>query len=182
MTEDSTVFGGRDKLREGIKEAYKRFKPKAIFVTTSCASAIIGDDIKSITDEMEKEIKIPVVPVFCEGFRSKIWASGFDAAFHAILTRIVKPPRKKRQELVNMINFNGSARDYITEILSKFGLIPQFVVPFATIEQISRMSEAAATISICGTLGGYLGNGLEQQYGVPYVKSIQPYGIAGVTG
>lgn len=81
-----------------------------------------------------------------------------------------------------MINFNGSARDYITEILSKFGLIPQFVVPFATIEQISRMSEAAATISICGTLGGYLGNGLEQQYGVPYVKSIQPYGIAGVTG
>ncbi|APM40060.1 nitrogenase component 1 [Clostridium kluyveri] len=180
MTEDSTVFGGRDKLREGIKEAYKRFKPKAIFVTTSCASAIIGDDIKSITDEMEKEIKIPVVPVFCEGFRSKIWASGFDAAFHAILTRIVKPPRKRRPELVNMINFNGSARDYITEILSKLGLIPQFVVPFATIEQISRMSEAAATISICGTLGGYLGNGLEQQYGVPYVKSIQPHGIAGM--
>lgn len=180
MTEDSTVFGGKNKLIDGIYEAYKRFNPKAIFITTSCCSAIIGDDISSIAKEVEKEIKIPVVPVFCEGFRSKIWASGFDAAFHAVLTRIVKPPRKKRPELINMINFNGSAREYITEILSNLGLIPQFGLPFSTIDQISRMSEAAATISVCGTLGSYFGNGLEQLYGVPYVKSIQPHGIAGM--
>ena len=42
------------------------------------------------------------------------------------------------------------------------------------------MSESAATISICGTLGSYLGNALEAQYGVPYVKSLQPHGIAGI--
>jgi nitrogenase molybdenum-iron protein alpha chain len=180
MTEDSTVFGGKNKLREGIREAYRRFKPKAIFVTTSCASAIIGDDVKSIADEIESEINIPVVPVLCEGFRSKIWASGFDAAFHAILTRIVQPPRKKRPELINMINFNGSAREYVTEIFSNLGLVPQFGLPFATIEEISKMSEAAATISICGTLGSYFGNGLEQKYGVPYIKAIQPHGIAGM--
>jgi hypothetical protein len=28
------------------------------------------------------EIPIPVAPVFCEGFKTKIWASGFDAAYH----------------------------------------------------------------------------------------------------
>lgn len=180
MTENTTVFGGIDKLKEGIWEAYKRFNPKAIFITTSCASAIIGDDVKSIADEIEKEIKIPVVPVFCEGFRSKIWASGFDSAFHAILTRIIKPPKQKRSNIVNMINFNGSARDYIIEILSNIGLVPQFGLRYSTIDEISRMSESAATISICGTLGSYLGNGLEQKFGVPYVKSIQPHGIAGM--
>ncbi|MBC2580717.1 nitrogenase component 1 [Clostridium sp. DJ247] len=180
MTEGSTVFGGSEKLKEGVREAYKRFNPKAIFVTTSCASGIIGDDVESILQEVEKEIGIPVVPVFCEGFRSQIWASGFDAAFHAVLTRIVKAPEKKRPELVNMINFNGSARDTITEIFACLGLVPQFGIPFSTIEEISRMSEAAATISICSTLGGYFGNGLEQKYGVPYVKSLQPHGIAGM--
>lgn len=180
MTENSTVFGGKNKLREGIREAYRRFNPKAIFITTSCASAIIGDDVKAIADELEEEIKIPVVPVLCEGFRSKIWASGFDSAFHALLTRIVKSPRKKCPELINMIQFSGSGRKYITEILSNLGLVPQFGIPYSTIEQISRMSEAAATISVCGTLGSYFGNGLEQKYGVPYVKTIQPHGIKGM--
>ncbi len=79
-----------------------------------------------------------------------------------------------------MIQFSGSGRKYITEILSNLGLVPQFGIPYSTIEQISRMSEAAATISVCGTLGSYFGNGLEQKYGVPYVKTIQPHGIKGM--
>ncbi|AJA49430.1 nitrogenase iron-molybdenum cofactor biosynthesis protein NifE [Clostridium pasteurianum DSM 525 = ATCC 6013] len=180
MTEETTVFGGLKKLRDAIWEAYRRFSPKAIFITTSCASAIIGDDVKSVADEIEAQINIPVVPVFCEGFRSKIWASGFDAAFHALLTRIVKPPKEKHPEIINMLTFNGSGRDYVAEILSNFGLVPKFGIPFSTIEDISKMSESAATMSICGTLGSYFGNGLEQKYGVPYIRSLQPHGIAGM--
>ena len=42
------------------------------------------------------------------------------------------------------------------------------------------MSEySIATVSICGTLGTYLGNGLEKQYGVPYVQTLRPHGITG---
>ncbi|HBC91688.1 MAG TPA: nitrogenase, partial [Pelotomaculum sp.] len=118
-------------------------------------------------------------PVYCEGFKSKVWASGFDAAFHAILTKIVKPPKKKTNK-VNMINFRGSAKDEIIQILGRLGLEPVFVAPFSTVEQLAEMSESAASISICGTLGGYLGNGLEEQYGVPYVKSLQPHGTEGI--
>ncbi len=180
MTESATVFGGGKLLREGIREAYRRFSPKAIFVTTSCASGIIGDDVDSILRDEEEDLGIPVVPVFCEGFRSQVWATGFDAAFHALLTRIVKPPIKKRPELINVINFTASAKEAVSEIFGKLGLVPQFGIPYSSIEQIERMSEAAATISICGTLGGYLGNGLEQKFGVPYVTALQPHGITGI--
>lgn len=180
MTEGSTVFGGSKRLKDGVREAYRRFNPKAIFVTTSCASGIIGDDIDSILQEIEEEINVPVIPVYCEGFKSQLWASGFDAAFHALLTRVVKPPEKKRSELINVINFTASGGETLKNIFARLGLIPQFVAPFSSIEEISKMSEAAATISICGTLGGYLGNGLEQKYGVPYVKALQPHGIAGM--
>lgn len=182
MTESSTVFGGAEELRQGVREAYRRFSPKAIFVTTSCASGIIGDDVKSILAELEEELAIPVIPVLCEGFRSKVWASGFDAAYHAVLTRIVKPPEKKRPELVNLITFRSNLGGFaaITKIFTRFGLVPQFVLADKTIEELSRLSEAAATISVCGTLGGYLGNGLEQHYGVPFVKALQPHGIAGM--
>jgi nitrogenase molybdenum-iron protein alpha chain len=178
MNENDTVFGATAKLKKSIFEAYRRFAPKAIFITTSCVSGVIGEDIKSVIDEVRDEIPIPVVPVFCEGFKSKIWASGFDAAFHALLTGIVKSPQKKNNR-VNMINFRGSAKDEIGRILGKLGLEPVFVVPFSTIDELSRLSESVATISICGTLGSYLGNGLEQKYGVPYIKALQPHGIAG---
>lgn len=180
MTEGSTVFGGSKKLKDGVREAYRRFNPKAIFVTTSCASGIIGDDIDSIVQEVEEEVGVPVVPVYCEGFKSQIWASGFDSAFHALLTRIVKTPEKKRPELINVINFSASKSESVKEIFSRLGLVPQFGIPYSSIEEISRMSEAAATISLCGTLGGYFGNALEQKYGVPYVKALQPHGIAGM--
>ncbi len=179
MTEEDTVFGAADKLKEAIREAYRRFKPKAVFITTSCVSGVIGEDIKSILDELKEEIPAVLAPVFCEGFKSKVWASGFDAAFHAILTSIVKPPKEKTNK-INMINFRGSAREEITSILSRLGLEPVFLAPFSTVEELSKISQSAASISICGTLGSYLGNGLEEQYGVPYIKTLQPHGIAGM--
>ena len=46
-------------------------------------------------------------------------------------------------------------------------------------EELSHISESLATTCICGTLGNYLGNGLEEKYGVPYVRSINQCGIVG---
>jgi len=179
MTEEDTVFGAVGKLKEAALEAYRRFQPKAIFITTSCVSGIIGEDIKSVVDDLKEEIPVPVAPVFCEGFKSKVWASGFDAAYHAILNYIVQPPQRKTN-VVNMINFLAGARQEITGMMARFDLAPLFVAQFCTIDELSRMSESAATVSICGTLGTYFGNGLESRYGVPYVKSLQPHGIEGM--
>lgn len=177
LTEKDTIYGGEEKLRKTIKEAYERFKPNAIFVTTSCASGIIGDDVEVVTNEAEKELGIPIVFVACEGFRSKIWTTGFDAAYHAILRKIVKPPVNKREDLVNVINFWGT--DIFTELFGRIGLKPNYIVPFSTIAQLEKISEAAATVQICPTLGTYLAAGLEQEYGVPEVKAPPAYGLKG---
>lgn len=179
MSEEDTVFGAAQKLKEAVHEAYRRFHPQAIFITASCVSGIIGEDIKSIVDDLQEEIPVPIAPVFCEGFKSKVWASGFDAAFHAILTKVVKPPTQKTNR-VNMINFRGGAKQQITEMLARFDLEPVFLAPFATVDELAGIAESAATISICGTLGSYIGNALEENFGVPYVKSLQPHGIEGM--
>jgi len=176
IREDDIVFGGEAKLKDAVRGAKERFSPRVIFITTSCASGIIGDDVSGIAEELELELGIPVVPVSCEGFRSQIWASGFDAAYHAILRRVVKPPRQKRSELVNVINFWGE--DVFTELFGRLGLVPNYVVPFTTIDQLERLSEAVATIQVCPTLGTYLAAGLEQRYGVTEVKAPPPYGLA----
>lgn len=180
MDHNDTVFGGGEKLRGAIRAAHQRHSPRVIFVTTSCASGIIGDDVAAIAEECEAEIGTPVVPVSCEGFRTRVWATGFDAAFHAILARVVKRPERRRPELVNVINFRGSARAQLTEMFERLGLVPRLLVPFASTEELAGCSEAAATLTICGTLGSYFGTGLEERFGVPYVKSRPPHGAAGI--
>ncbi|MDR3072821.1 MAG: nitrogenase, partial [Clostridiales Family XIII bacterium] len=175
IMEEETVYGGAEKLRDTIREAFDRFEPTAIFVQSSCAAGIIGDDIESVTDEMQEELGIPVVPVFCEGFKSRIWSSGFDASFHGILRKIVGQPRKKRPDLVNVFNFEGT--DTFSPLLAKLGLRVNYVVPLADIEQLKQLSEAACTAHICETLATYPAKALEQEYGVPEVKSPPPFGI-----
>lgn len=178
MNEKDTVFGATDSLRSIIIKTFKRHNPSAIFVGTSCLSGIIGEDVDSIVEDVKDEINIPVVAVHCEGFRSRIWATGFDAADHAVLTGLVKPPEKKTNK-INFNNFFASAKDELTEVFANFGVEPFFLYQNTTVEELSKLSEALATVSICGVLGSYLGNGLEETYGVPYVNTINPLGVTG---
>ena len=178
MDEKDTIFGAGETLTEIVRTTYKRYHPKAIFVANSCAAGVIGEDIDSIVDELKEEIPVPIAAVHCEGFKSRIWATGFDISDHAVLTSIVQPPKQKRPT-INFKNFYESARPEITKIFSEFGVEPVFLYANATVEELSHMSEALATVCICGTLGNYLGNALEQEYGVPYVRTINPLGITG---
>lgn len=176
IEEKDTIFGATQKLEETIREVFCRIRPKAIFITTSCASGIIGDDVEAVANHLSQELGIPVVACFCEGFRSKIWTTGFDSAYHSIVRKIVKPPQKKSNR-VNIINFWGS--HVFDELLEKLGYETEYIVPFSTVDQLGHISEAAATIEICPTLGTYLGAALEQVYGVPEIKSPPAYGLAG---
>ncbi|MCX7772075.1 MAG: nitrogenase [Clostridia bacterium] len=178
MDEKDTVFGATQGLREIVLEVYNRYQPKAIFIGTSCVTGIIGEDVDSIVEELKEEIPVPIAAVHCEGFKSRIWASGFDAADHAVLTSLVKPPERKNN-VINFKNFFESARAEITELFANFGVRPQFLYQNATVEELSKLSESLATVCICGTLGTYLGNALEENYGVPYVRTINPLGITG---
>ena len=165
MNENDTIFGSTETLRKVILEVNRRYHPKAIFVSSSCATGIIGEDIDSIVDEVREEVGVPIVAVHCEGFKSRIWATGFDIADHAVLQEIVQPPREGVK--TNKINFKN------------FYLEPVFLYCNSTVEELSHLSESIATTCICGTLGNYLGNALEEKYGVPYIRSINQCGITG---
>ncbi len=178
MNEKDTIFGSAESLRKIILEVNDRYHPKAIFVTSSCATGIIGEDIDSVVDDAKAEVEVPIVAVHCEGFKSRIWATGFDISDHAVLSSIVKPPKEKRNT-INFKNFYESARPEIIEMFEHFDLKPIFLYCNSTVEELEHMSESLATTCICGTLGNYLGNGLEEKYGVPYIRTINPLGIAG---
>ena len=177
LLEKDMVFGGIEKLKQTLDDVIERYNPKAVFIGTSCSTGIIGDDIDSVAAEYTEQHRLPVVPLHCEGFRSKHWSTGFDSTQHGILRDIVRKNPKKQEDLVNVINLWGS--DVFTPMLKELNLRVNYVIDMATVEDLAQMSEAAATVGFCNTLSSYLAQGLEQNFGVPELKAPQPYGIAG---
>jgi len=130
IDEKDVVYGGADKLRFAIKEAERRHSPKAIFVLASCTSGIIGEDIEGIVSEVQEEVNATIVPVHCEGIRSRIIQTAYDAFWHGVLKYLVKKDVPKQPDLVNiasMLSYTWQDRLEITRLLGKLGLRPNFI-------------------------------------------------------
>ncbi|MBE5843968.1 MAG: nitrogenase [Butyrivibrio sp.] len=176
ISEKDTVYGGSKKLEKTIREVYEQNKPSTIFVLSTCATAIVGDDIESVCVDAEEELGIPVVSITCEGFRSKVWTTGFDAAYHGIARKLIaKQETDEKNNKINVINFWGS--DRFTDWFKPFGYEPNYIVPFSKVATLKDSSKSALTVQACSTLGSYLGACLEQEYGVPELETAPPYGI-----
>lgn len=175
LLEKDMVFGASDKLRQAIKDAKERFNPKAIFISMSCSTAIIGEDIDSIAEEMEPEVGVPIVPLHCEGFRSKHWSTGFDISQHGVVRQIVNKNPKKQKDLINIVALWGS--DYFTDMLKPLGLRVNYMIDTASFDELYQATEAVATATFCHTLGSYMATALEQHYGIPQIDAPQPYGF-----
>jgi nitrogenase molybdenum-iron protein alpha chain len=179
--ERDVIYGAADKLRYAILESQRRYSPKAIFILTSCASGIIGEDIEGVVSDTQKLVDASIVPIHCEGIRSRVIQTGYDAFWHGILKYLVKEPRKQQKDLVNvasMLSYTWQDRVEITRLLKKLDLRPNFVPEFARVEDFESLSEAALTAPVCPTYTDYLSRGLEEHYGVPYFLYPSPIGIA----
>jgi nitrogenase molybdenum-iron protein alpha chain len=174
LGEQDMVFGGVERLEQTIRDAFARHNPRVIFVATSCATGIIGDDVDGAAKRVEDEIGIPVVTLHCEGFKSKHWSSGWDVIEHGILRRLVPRAPQKQPDLINVIHLGGP--DVFSPLLAPLDLRVNLVMGGNTLEVLAQLSEAAATVTMCFVLS-YLATGLEQEFGVPEVKAPLPYGL-----
>lgn len=180
LQQEDVVYGASDKLKSAIFEAQKRYDPKAIFILTTCTSGIIGEDIEGAVAEVQPEVKAKIVPVHCEGVRSRLVQTGYDAFWHGVLKYLVREPKEKQEDLVNvasMLSYTWQDRLEIKRLLEKVGLRVNFVPEFASVEQFEQLSEAAVTAPLCPTYTDYVSKGLYQEYGVPYFLYPSPVGI-----
>lgn len=185
ITENDIVYGGEEKLRQAIMEADRRHRPRAIFILNSCATGILGDDIEGVVNSVQPKIGARLVPIRCEGFRSRVPQTGFDAIFHGIVKYLVREPEKKQKDLVNIVapfSVTWGDRQELTRLLREIGLRANFVPEFAITEQLEMLSEAAVTTATCPSFGDYVQKALYERYGVPYVRSPVPIGLENTAG
>ncbi len=182
LDQKSVVFGGEQKLRESVQKAVERYNPKMIFIYASCASGIIGDDIDAIAGDLQWEYPDTIlVPIHCEGFKSKICASGFDAAFISIQKYILKDtPVQKQKGLVNLFaptTVSYADQKEMERMLSLIGVRVNYIPFYSSLEKIKQIPSAEASTSICKVFADEFMKTLWEEYEIPYSHTVMPIGI-----
>ena len=168
----SVVFGGENKLREAVDKAITRYNPKLAFVFASCASGIIGDDIDAICSDLQAEYPDTlIIPIHCEGFKSKICASGFDAAFISINKYILKHQKvEKEAGLINLFaptTVSYADQKEMERMLHLLGAKVNYIPFYSSLEKIKKIPAAEASTSICKVFADEFMKTLYEEYDIP---------------
>ncbi|MDR1328517.1 MAG: nitrogenase [Oscillospiraceae bacterium] len=198
MDEQDVVQGGIDKLRDAVLYAEREYHPDAIIIANGCVPGIIGDDIDSLVTELDGRLSAKLVPIHCEGFKSKYVASGYDSAYHGLLRHLVEPVVKERSAIPDVEEQRGFADGYrisrtvnifnvgsnsngdeveLSRLISALGLTPRVLPLNATLDDLAHIGEAALNVSICATHDDYLLGHLKERFGTPYIIDTLPIGI-----
>jgi nitrogenase molybdenum-iron protein alpha chain len=180
LGEHDVVYGGGAELEKAILEADARYSPPAITIVTSCASGIIGDDVDAIVKSVQSRVKATLVPMQCEGFRSGVVSTGYDAFLSALL-HVIEPPKQKRLDTVLLINPLSISRPNEVEIerlLQKLGLKAQWFPLFTDFENVRNAAETAGVASLCSLMSNYFFRQFKEKFDVPFVEPPMPVGLA----
>jgi nitrogenase molybdenum-iron protein alpha/beta subunit len=181
LDEKDIIHGAEEKLRQAIIFANERYHPKLIFVFASCASGIIGDDIDTVSSELQAKLNSIIVPIHCEGFKSKICASGFDTAYISIAKYLLdgkKVPKEKG--LINLfapttVSYNDQLE--IERMLAILGLKVNYIPFYSSLEKIRKIPAAEASTAICKVFADEFMKMLEQDYDIPFSHTVMPIGV-----
>lgn len=181
LGEKEVILGGEGRLEETAREAIKRHQPKMIFILSSCASAIIGDDIDAVSERLQEEYPdVIFAPIHCEGFKSRNHATGYDLALSALQNFVIKNARPQKEKgLINLFATHSlSLADQLEmkRMLRAIGLEANIMPYNATYEDIMRIPAAEYNISVCQIFGDEYMDFLHKEYGTPYTVTCMPIG------
>jgi nitrogenase molybdenum-iron protein alpha/beta subunit len=179
INERESILGADTKLTAAIVQAHRTWSPAAIFVVATPVVAINNDDIETAVIDAREELGIPVVPVYTDGFRSKVSATGHDVGVHALIKHVLPSQPRPRGDHINLIAVAESRRnvDGLRGLLAELGLHAQVFPRFARIADAQRVIEARLSVAIDARTASYAGDLLEQLYEIPFLRLPPPVGI-----
>ncbi|MDR0570375.1 MAG: hypothetical protein LBG71_04030 [Clostridiales Family XIII bacterium] len=204
LGERDVISGGEGKLREAILLVDREYRPRVIFVASSCAPNIIGDDIDEVADTLRGEVAADIIPLHCPGFKTRVVATAYDAVYHGLARNLELAPRphedfappnglsrdidedkreyaRRKARTVNLINASSiGAPDEreLTELLRAIGLNVRVYTEYVAADDFRFLTEAGLNVSMCAVHDDYLLEHIKEKHGTPYIISSMPLGIA----
>ncbi|MDY6824321.1 MAG: nitrogenase molybdenum-iron protein alpha chain [Thermodesulfobacteriota bacterium] len=175
MQEREIVFGGEKKLKQAIQEAYDTFKPKMISVFSTCPVGLIGDDVHSITKEMQDKLGITIFGFSCEGYKGVSQSAGHHVANNGLFLNVIGKDDTVHEDeykvnLLGEYNIGGDAF-IIDKLFEKCGI--KIVSTFSgnsSVDHFSNSHTADLNLIMCHRSINYVADMMEQKYGIPWIK------------
>lgn len=178
IDEEDSILGSDIKLRRTVKSIYNENHPEIIFVVTTAVVAINNDDVASVTQDLTDELGIPVVPVYTDGFKSKVGVTGYDVAIHSIVKNLL-PARAEKEDFINVITLNEN-RESLKELgrlLDAIGIKTNIIPRFSRRQDLAATGSALFNIVIKKGEGQYFAKVLNEIYDIPEIEVNTPIGI-----
>ncbi|WP_223070346.1 nitrogenase iron-molybdenum cofactor biosynthesis protein NifE [Paenibacillus caui] len=174
LGENDIIFGGEKKLRESIHYIAKRFTPPAIFVYSTCVSALTGEDIDAVCKQASAELGLAVVPVNSPGFVGSK-NLGTRLAGESLFQYVIgtQEPQVISDTAVNLIgeyNIAGETWD-IEKLLNQAGIrVHAKITGDGRYKEIAGAHRAKVNMIVCSRALLGLGVKMEKKYGIPYFE------------
>ena len=200
FSEATTVFGGRENLRQGLENVIRQYAPQVVGIATTCLAETIGEDVGYHLREIRKTATGPWPEIVHVGTPSYAGthAEGFHAAIRAIVDTFAEGG--PRENVVNLLPGIVSPADlrYLKSILRDFGVEPIVLSDYSDtldgptweeyqriprggtpLADIRRMGRALATIEFSSTADPAKTAGalLQERFGVPNFSLPQAVGV-----
>ncbi|MEZ0536686.1 nitrogenase molybdenum-iron protein alpha chain [Caldicellulosiruptoraceae bacterium PP1] len=174
MQEGDIVFGGVNKLRQAVKEAYEIFKPEAITICATCPIGLIGDDIDAVAKEAQKLYNIPVLAFHCEGYKGVSQSAGHHIANNGLMKNVIGTAEREASKYsINILgeyNIGGDAWE-VERVLYKIGYeIVSMMTGNGTFKDLKSAHKANLNLVQCHRSINYIADMLKKKYGTDWLK------------
>ena len=189
-----TTFQARDLggdtaelFKNAARDAYARFKPKAMLVGASCTAELIQDDPGGLAEALN--LPVPVVALELPSYqRKENW--GAAETFYQVVRKLAgpqapsagspRPPRPAGQRpscnILGPSALGFRHRDDVVEmrkLLDQIGVAVRCVAPLgASVDDITRLGEADFNVVLYPEVGGLAASWLSRSFGQPATKTI----------
>ena len=204
LHEDSAVFGGHQRIIDGVLTLARRYPElRVIPVITTCSTEIIGDDVEGnigkVNIELKKEFpdrEIHVVPVHTPSFKSS-QVGGYSEAMLSIFRTIADHKAAPTGQLNIFPGWiNPGDLTLLKHYMTEMGVVANFFMDTedfdspmlpdksihthgrTTVEDIKHSTGALASVALARYEGASTADFLRTEYEVPSHLLATPYGIA----
>ncbi|MBE9019948.1 nitrogenase iron-molybdenum cofactor biosynthesis protein NifE, partial [Chroococcidiopsidales cyanobacterium LEGE 13417] len=174
LNENDVIFGGEKKLYKAIMEVQQRYQPAAVFVYSTCVTALIGDDLDAVCEAATNKIGIPVVPVNSPGFIGSK-NLGNRVGGEALLEYVIgsAEPEFTTPYDINLIgeyNIAGELWD-VLPLFEKLGIrVLAKITGDAKYNEVRYAHRAKLNVTICSKALINVVRKMEERYGIPYIE------------
>jgi len=176
---NDVVFSGEEKLSASIDYIVENYAPEAVFVYSTCVTALIGDDLDLICKQAAETHSIPMIPVHAPGFvGGKNLGSrlGGEAALrHLISTKEPEITTNFDINLIGEYNVTGDMWQY-SHLLNELGIrILSTLSGDGRVADIRTAHRAKLNVIVCAKSLVSLTRKMQERYGIPSI-SLSFYG------